>query len=771
MIPAVVFLSAALLFLVQPMVARQVLPELGGSAAVWTTCVAFFQLTLLAGYAYAHLLVGRLPVRWGAAVHLGVAALAASTLPVGLAGAGEAPVDGSPVPWLLGALARGVGPAFLVLAATSPLVSAWLAASRRPGAADPYPLYAASNLGSALALVVYPLLLEPGLALAAQRASWSVGYLVLVLGLAAAAAQTLGPGGLRGAAAPGPAGTGADGARHDPAGSPGGPGRERLGWLVYSAVPASLMLGVTAHMANEVPALALLWVVPLFLYLATLALVFAPRPPVPPGWAEAAHPFLLGLVAILLFIPVPLPVFTVHLAAFFASGLVLHGELARRRPAPARLTEYYLWTATGGAFAGLFHAVLAPVVFPFAAEYPLAIMAAAALQPEPPPPPPPEAPEDEARRLVALAGGGGDPGGREARGAPDPASAAPGAGAPGAWDLLPALGLGLGLVLAMLALPWYGDLRDGSLRVGLLAGAGMAALALRGRRLRFALALGGVLAGGLVGVRMLGLVAMARSAHGEHRVVRDPGTGATRLYCGSTFQGVELAAAAGGGPSNYFHPDSAIGRLLTRAGTRGATVGVIGLGSGSVAWFTRPGQRMVIYELDPVVAALAADPRHFSFLARAQGRVTVELGDGRRRLRTVPDGSFDLLLVDAFNSDAVPIHLLTEEALRLDLAKLAPGGVLGLHVSNRHLRLEVPALAGLARLGARASRYGPGPLDEASRARGISVSTWILAARRDADLAPWLDGEPGWREPGAVDPGAAWTDGFASVLPILKGFR
>jgi spermidine synthase len=727
----VVFLAALLLFLVQPMVARQVLPALGGSAAVWTTCVAFFQLTLLAGYLYAHALAAWIPPRAGAALH-------------------------DPTPWLLGALARGVGPCFLALAATTPLVQSWLARSTLPGARDPYFLFAASNLGSLAALVAYPILMEPWLTLPDQASTWSAGFLALAAGLVAAAAVTL-----RRLAA---------GAEHDPRAEapevPALPPDEhapatppsRLRWLVLSFVPSSLMLGVTAHIANEVPALSLLWVTPLALYLLTFAMVFARRPPIPHAWVVAAHPPLLCLLAVVLYVPTRLAGFVIHLGAFVVSGLLLHGELARSRPEPRRLTEFYLWIATGGALAGLFHALVAPHIFSTAAEYPLAILAAAALQPDDLEVAPPEASaEDEAARLLAFALD-------EEEGAPEPAAPPP-PPAPRPASLREAAGpvaMGVGLVVLLQVIPWFADFRDTFIRVGLLLVAGMTANYLRGRRLRFTLALAAVIAGGLTGIRLHGVVTTARSPHGVHRVTLDARSGRTRLYHGSTVHGVELPDHR---PSSYYHPDTPIGRLLTRARTRARRLGCIGLGAGSLAWFTSAGQHLTVYELDPVVARLAGDPRYFTLLEKAAGRVDVVLGDGRRRLTAAADDEFDFLLLDAFSSDAVPVHLLTREALELYRRKLAPGGLLVLHTSNRHLRLERPAVAGLAALGLPARIRRPRPATDLQRVEGMAVATWVVAAHRTEDLEDWLGEDSTWEVPVPGDD--LWTDARASVLPLL----
>ena len=370
---ATLFLSAALMFLVEPMVAKMVLPRLGGSPAVWSTCLVFFQALLLLGYAYAHALARLLSQRAQILVHVGlVLPLAALTLPLGL-GAGAPTPDNSPVVWLLIRLVLVAGPPVFAISATAPLLQSWFAKLDHEAASDPYFLYAGSNAGSLIALLAYPLLVEPSLTLDRQAVLWSCGCGVLVLGITLCAAASVWRGQRTAYAVPrllaGPTSM-----------------SERLTWTALAFVPSSLLLGVTAHITMDIAATPLLWVVPLMLYLLTFVLTFARRPPLSHALMVRVLPLLLILLVVLaapglpFILPLPLMV-AFHLGCFFTACMVCHGELAKLRPPAERLTEFYLLLSIGGVLGGAFNALLAPLVFTGVWEYPLVLVALCLLRP------------------------------------------------------------------------------------------------------------------------------------------------------------------------------------------------------------------------------------------------------------------------------------------------------------------------------------------------------------------------------------------------------
>ncbi|HEV3051924.1 MAG TPA: hypothetical protein VGX50_16570, partial [Longimicrobium sp.] len=377
---AAVFLSAFLLFLVQPLFGKMVLPLLGGSPAVWNTCMLFFQAALLGGYLYAHVTSSRLTVRRQATVHLAALALAAIALPVSVRGA--IPEGGAaPIPWLLGLMAVTVGAPFLVLSGTGPILQRWFSRSGHAHAADPYHLYAASNLGSALALLAYPLLMEPRMRLAGQSAAWTAGYALLALLIAGCAALVWKRGD---AFVDAPESVDAEAAE---AAAPARIStREQMIWIGLAFVPSSLLLGVTTFLTTDLSPAPLLWVLPLALYLLSFTFVFARRPVIPHAWMVALHPSAIAVAVLLLtagYVKKPAFAVPMHLLALFIIAMAAHGELARRRPHVRHLTEFYLWISVGGVLGGVFNALVAPVAFNEIWEYPIILTLACLARPWP----------------------------------------------------------------------------------------------------------------------------------------------------------------------------------------------------------------------------------------------------------------------------------------------------------------------------------------------------------------------------------------------------
>lgn len=723
------FLGAALLFAAQPLLAKALLPRVGGSPAAWNGVQAFFMGALLLGYAWAHLVVSRAGARRGPLLQLGLLALPLALLATrGIlpAPASAPPGAGSPLPWALLVLAGGVGPAAVALATTAPLVQGWLAA--RAPQRDPTPLYAASNAGSLLALLAYPVLIEPRVALAGQARAWSAGYAVwavLLAGLALAA---------RGASAAPLA------APVDPLAGARTSGPDRWRWVALAAVPAALSLAVTQFLTTDLAPVPLLWVVPLAVYLLSWVLAYARRLRVPAPLAARWLPLCLVAVAVAVITGAdePLPVVIgLHLTGLFAVGLACHARLAAERPAPQELTAYYLLMSAGGALGGASVAFVAPLAFPGLAEYPLALCAAALLLPAPAGPAAPSA------RALDLA----------------------------AALLVAACYLGPGL----LGLP----------RVGLVLGVSLVYLlyGLGRRPRRLAAALLALFVSAWVRppvsaeqVRAHGeTLAQERSWFGVHLLCRAEGVhGAvvTALLHGSTVHGLERSDAPGE-PLAYYHRQGPLGELLGSlppGDPRLVRVGAIGLGAGSIAAYAPDGARWTFFELDPAVARLAEGS--FSFLSRARARgaaAEVVLGDGRLSLeRETRPGELGLLVLDAFSSDSVPVHLLTREALELYLSRLAPDGLLLCHVSSRFLDL-VPVLsahaAGLGLTGRHwlDADHAPG---EALHS-GLEPSHWVVLARRAEDLPPVCAARRHWAPLPAPRPDAAWRDDFSSLWAVL----
>lgn len=714
------FLSATLLFWVQPLVARLLLPLLGGAPAVWNACMVFFQALLLAGYLYAHATVRWLGERRQPLLHLALLLVPLPFLPLALDAERARAFAGVPNPTLplLGLLLATVGAPFFVLSASAPLLQRWFFALGAPRARDPYFLYAASNAGSMLALLAYPVVLEPWLGLHRQTECWALGYLVFAVAMGAAALFT--------AVRAAPATISADPA-------PPLAWRRRLRWLALAFVPSSLLLGVTTHVSTDVAAMPLFWVVPLAVYLGTFICVFATRPPVSHALMIRVLPFLVTVTAAVLVSDIADPLWAMvglHLGTFACAAMVCHGELARDRPHPAHLTEFYLWLALGGVLGGLFNSLVAPLVFAGVAEYPLALVLAVLCRPG----------EREKAFLVPIA-----------------------LGVVTAAVVLAAEGAGLPPRLGPLlfALPLVANHVLGARRPA-----------------RFAVGLGAVLFAATLHPGRLGAtIAQTRNFFGVLKVTRDPGGEFVQIVHGRTVHGRQSTRPeARGVPLAYYHPSGPAGDVFAAVAERvpQARIAVVGLGAGALAAYARPGQAWTFYEINPAVVRVATDRQVFSFMADAFGDdgrwPPVVLGDARLRLADVPQGSYDVLVLDAFSSDAVPAHLLTREAVDLYARTLRPGGMIAAHVSNRFVDL-VPVLGAVARATGqvafvRDDRVVPPDLLTA----GKTPSTWVALVSEAADADPLTRRHPGWMRATAPPDARPWTDDHTDLLGALHWF-
>jgi SAM-dependent methyltransferase/lipoprotein signal peptidase len=717
-----VLTGSFLLFLTQPMIARMALPRLGGAPAVWNSAMLVYQGLLLAGYAYAHFLT-RIRPRRQAGLHLALFGLAALWLPIGVSGA-VLPPDSVPALWAPWFLASSIGPLFFIVSAQAPLMQRWYALEGARG--DPYPLYAASNLGSFAGLLSYPLLVEPLLTLEQQSLLWSAGYILLVL-MVAACAFTI------------PAAA----VEEMPKAAGAAPSWRRLAhWVALAAVPSGLMLSTTTHLTTDIVAVPLLWVLPLALYLLSFVIAFAHR--------RGAANLIVSLAPLFLLVAggfafsggsdQPFFTATLGLLLLFIIAVALHAEMYRRRPEPAHLTAFYLAMALGGVLGGAFCAILAPTVFDWTYEHPLLIVAAAVLVPQTP--------------FIPWA-----------QDIP----------APMRWLL----------AAGLLALSWAVDRNlgpfttDGTALVGSVF-ISLVALAFIGRRWAFAAGLLALMLsyGGWTKLQESRDGVRTRSYFGVYTVTtrRDPPS--RQLTHGTTLHGVQNLTPGGEAePTSYYARRSGVGHAMDSLPIfhgPNAAVGVVGLGTGTLSCYARPGQDWRFFEIDPAMVRIAGNPSLFTFLSRCAPQAKVVLGDARLSLSRQPAGRLDLLAVDAFSSDAIPIHLLTREALQVYGRALKPDGLLLIHISNRYLDLE-PVLAAAAKRDgwhAAAFDYSPEPGEQG---RNLSRSIWV-AMTRDKDslmtlrIASAEDAHlwrPLLRRPGF----AGWSDDYASILPLLEDWR
>ena len=662
-----IFLSSFLLFLVQPLIARLILPWFGGSAAVWTTCMLFFQCVLLAGYAYAHATTTKLGPRGQAVLHTVLLAAAVATLPILPDAEWKPEGGGEPISRILLLLSATVGLPYLLISSTSPLVQVWFSRVR-PGA-NPYRLFAVSNFASMLALIGYPLFVEPNLTNGQQVSGWSWTFAAFALLCASLAwlASRAQPGQV--AAAEG----GADAAA---------PGRKDIGlWLALSATGSVILLAVTNHITQNVAAIPLLWLAPLTLYLLTFILCFEGRGLYRPEWWWWAVLLAVGAMAWLLVDPDrQFDLFVqlgVYLTGLFVACMFCHGELYRLRPANRHLTAFYLWVSVGGALGGLLVAVVAPLAFNAYYE----------------------------------------------------------------------LGLGL-LACAVLAAILYRSLHWVTLVASLATVLGVtAAVCYDGFKFQDYVRLSVRNFYGVLRVKEYG-------AEGETEHLR-------RLLHGTIMHGEQyMTGLARRDLTSYYQVTSGIGKAIAAKQAAGPVrVGVIGLGTGTLAGYGRKGDVYRFYEINPAVVTIAK--RDFGYLGDSEATVEVALGDARLSMEREPPEKFDVLAVDAFSSDSIPVHLITKEALAVYFRHMKPEGIVAFHVSNRFLNLG-PVVGQIARVsGAFAvSIYEKGEGDK-------TQSDWVLVSRDPKaledkvikDVSEPVEEKPQWR---------LWTDDYNNLVQILK---
>jgi len=623
-------------------------------------------------------------------------------------------------------LISSIGVPFFALSAAAPLLQKWFSETEHPAARDPYFIYAASNLGSLVGLLAYPLVFEPNLTLRQQAELWLYGYLALSCATAACALGSRTPVGRQMADAR------EAGATESPSGQDLVTPLRRLRWLCWSFVPSSLLLGTTSHITTDIVSVPLLWILPLVLYLLSYVIAFARQRRPIYEFVVRRQGFLILAAALTVFLQATTPVAIVlllHVLAFFATALVCHGALAQDRPGPSRLTEFYLWISSGGVMGGLLNTFVAPLLFPGVVEYPLMMIAAAFLRPQ------------------------------------------VGAASRRPWDRLLDGALPLGLLVGMLALIRFSEAAQISgfnNQLLVFAVPGVVCLSFAYWPIRFGLGLGAIFLGSAVGHQPIGkTLYQDRSFFGVYRVVDDPQANRRLMFHGTTLHGAQNRASPLE-PISYYHRTGPAGRVL-RAAARsrpGARVALVGLGTGALACHGAAGQKFTFFEIDPLVEKIARDSRLFTYLRDCPPEAKVIVGDARLSLARMPAGSYDLLVLDAFSSDAIPTHLLTVQAVKLYLAKIAADGFILAHISNRYMDLA-PIFD---RLG-RELRLAVYLRDDAERTpeefrEGKSASRWIVLARDRQALAGIID--PSWRVLPGQDQGRAWTDDFADALSIVR---
>ena len=727
---ATIFAGSFFLFLMQPMVARMALPRLGGTPAVWNSAMLVYQALLLAGYSYAHVLA-RLALRRQALVHVIVLLLAVLWLPLGLRGF-SLPADASPLIWVPWLLLSSIGPLFFAVSAQAPLLQRW--AATQFGDRNPYALYIASNLGSFGGLITYPLLVEPLLPLAWQSTAWSIGYVLLIAmvaacGFALTQAQPL----------PTEFSTSksfeSSSVSGRASGNAGAPPTlsQRLLWIALAAVPSGMILAVTTHLTTDIIAMPLIWVIPLGLYLLSFSIAFSSRD-------RFARAVSWGLPLILIVAGAMggsgqyfsmVPSIAADLLLLFGTSIALHHRLYRSRPDPAHLTDFYLCMSAGGVAGGLFCGLIAPALFDSLYEFPILVVAAALLMPM----------RADAKRLTA----------RQRR-----------------WItvggiLLSCFGGGMLFFTPSLAL-----------KAAVLVVLALLARSALAHRILFA---------ALIALLLLGLggwTNIAMSMTGDTRTrsyfgiytVSNSGN-ARMLMHGTTTHGFQLLAKGlETYPTSYYAPKSGVGIAMQAAPILfgpGARIGAVGLGAGTLACYAKPDQDWRFYEIDPAIVGIARNSKKFTFLSRCLPHADIAIGDARLTLAHEPTASRDLLVIDAFSSDSIPMHLLTREAIANYSRVLSAQGLLLFHISNRYVDLR-PVLAAAAADGgwsAALRNYDPAPRD--AQDYRVSHSIWVAFAKSPTRLKQLTSYDP-TLEWTALQPKPGfkpWTDDYGSILPLL----
>ena len=715
------FTSAGLLFWIQPLIAKTLLPHWGGTPAVWNTCLLFFQTMLLIGYVYALASSRWLSLRVQAAVHVLLILSIAIYL---FRSASHAPVptvlqQGNPTLGVLETLLFSIGLPFFIISASNPLLQSWFSKTQHQRAVDPYFLFAASNGGSLIALVAFPFVLEPSLGLSEQYKWWRIGFAVLVALLCAIAIA------LR------PLAT-VTNARSEDVPNDTLSRWRRLHWLALAFVPSSLMLGVTTYITSDVAAVPLLWVIPLALYLLTFVLAFTNK-----QFASAATlrrvTFVAALVVTLILASgATEPAWVLilaNLAFFFVAALMCHRQLAGNRPSTTHLAEYYLWIAIGGALGSLFNVLIAPILFNSIVEYPLAIVLACLLG---------KADSENSRTNYR--------------------------------DLIYPLALfvvALGLILLV------PHLRISSTTIKLLIVPGIPLILInhffRQRPLRFALGLCAVMLASIYSIVDTGrTLYVARNFFGTIRVTTDTIDGVNNFYSGNTVHGRQfIDPSRRCEPISYHHEHGPLGQVMAvfNAAPASSRVAVVGLGVGAMAPYSKPDQQWTFYEINPDVISLARNSEYFTYMQNcATGSVEVVEGDARLSLQNAPESHFGLIVLDAFSSDAIPVHLITQQALDLYLSKLAPGGILAFNASSRSLNLN-PILADLAE--SRNLICIAFDDTKPDSVEGKDPSHWIVMARSPEEIS-YLSINSQWQRLYGRKGARVWSDDFSNILRAIR---
>ncbi len=735
--------SATLLFSVQPLFSKMILPLLGGTPQVWNTAMLFFQVCLLGGYAYAHGTTRFLSVRVQASLHVVLLAIFTIVLPIAIPEGWSPPVDRDPTLWQLSLMAVAVGGPFFVLAGSAPMLQRWFAQTDHPHADNPYFLYGASNLGSMTSLLAYPFIIEPFLNLGSQSLTWSWGYYALIALVGLCGLLVWSTQKVQTATALSQSTKAKAKAAHEII-TWGRRGR----WLFLAFVPSSLMLGVTTFITTDIASVPLIWILPLALYVGTFIIVFADKPVISLRASTRGFEIMLIVVMaqLIAFNSLPLHPFilmAVHFCLFFFAALMAHSALVKAKPAAAHLTEFYLIMALGGALGGFFNAIIAPNFFVIPLEYGLVLILATFIRYS-----------DEGVQSFKN---------------------------------------------------WYGDVIDhfkvnrsdafftrGSLLIGMIAVAAVFASGIPNHRLYIAVAV--IIAAGLLffikqrwtfallclflflvfppgyqwGYRQFeDILLRDRNFFGVMRVI-DTANAERILLHGTTNHGAQaLEEKYKLTPLSYYSTQSPIHDAFQVLNAKGGQqdVAVIGLGIGVTACFSKDGRHFNFYEIDKDIANIAENPELFTYLSDCGSPYEIILGDGRLQIQNAEDGHYDMIVIDAFSSDNIPIHLLTAEAIEGYMRAVQEDGFLIFNISNNYLDLEPVLGETAASIGLNAYAH----ITDGGKIEGTELSYYpahFLVISKTQKVFDTL-AEQGWSQAQKREGVRPWSDQYSNILSIM----
>jgi spermidine synthase len=724
------FVSATLMFVLQPMFGKVLLPLLGGAASVWNTCMVFYQSILFLGYLYAHYLANHFSQSRQLLIHGLLLLLTLSFLPIGMPENSPPPTESNPTLWLLTMLLMSIGLPFFVLSTTSPLLQKWFSRLGHETSNDPYYLSIASNAGSLIALLSYPFLLEPQIGLTDQQRFWSVGFLVLCAFISCCMIV------LR---------------RHNhhdsmerstQTASAAVPGLKlKLYWLALAFVPSSLLLGTTNYISIDIASVPLLWVIPLALYLVSFIIVFSKYNDAVHKWMLLLQPWVVAPFLIYLFSTQKLESFSIelvlHLLVFFISIMVCHGELAKKRPAAKYLTHYYLIMSFGGMLGGIFNSFIAPLVFNGIYEYPLMIIIGLLLNPT-----------NKTKRLSLQEKW---------------------------WKKVFIAYLFFFATILYINYEQFSE----ELILGLLIITVLANFFVFHKNMLYLALYSMIIVSCATPNHQHNhqILHQSRNFYGVLSIKKDADITISAqqvtthtLYSGSTEHGAQLITndTFQCTPVSYYNRQGPLGQLFHQYDPINANwqIGIVGLGAGELATYAKETQQWNFFELNPAVIDIATNPAYFTYLSDCVKKYKIFPGDARLTLEQEANHGYDLLVIDAFTSDSIPTHLLTKEAIDLYFSKLKPYGILAFHISNRHLAVK-KVLADHAQnmeLIVLLQEYRP-----AKKNPLVYKSDWAVLARNAQALQPLLEAQSAaWKKIEADPNMQTWTDDFTSLVSIWK---